>query len=118
MGRVETQKSSKVLIKLILLVSIVAIVCIGWLLGPRYLPPQWLYSDKIKHCNVVIRKVEDFRKKTGKYPSNTDYSNNGIEDEGSYFYEQKDNGFRVGFSVGFDESYEYDSAKEKWSFEK
>jgi len=107
-------------LKILLAVSVLIVILLaGWALALRYLPPQWFYSREIGHCEQMVLMVESYKKDHGRYPPNTDYSHNGIQDdEGVYFYRQEGDRYRVGFSVGFDGHYEYDSMRGKWSYEK
>lgn len=62
----------------------------------------------------LIEKIEDYKQKHGIYPDS--FSDMGIEEsmgEGPY-YEKRDEGYIVYFSIGFDNSFIYDSNTKKW----
>lgn len=84
-----------------------------WFIVIRLLPPNILFKDKIAHVESVISKIEQFKREHGYYPpEDSDLIGNDV------FYYVFPDGYQIGFSVGFDENYYYDSRLKKWSFEK
>lgn len=97
-------------IGIILLVA----VCI-WLIAMvavRYLPPQLVYREKIHQVEKIVIQIDKYKTENGKYPPESFIGSEPAD----IFYNIYGDGYRVGFSVGFDEDYYYDSKSKKWSF--
>ena len=92
----------------------VAGLLIAWIVAVRYLPPQILYRSDIHRTEEAIQVIEQYKVRNGMYPKESQYR---LTKE-NMFYMLKDDGYVAGFSMGFDESYFYDSRTRKWSFEK
>jgi hypothetical protein len=95
----------------IILVAVVCLLLI-WLMVIRFAPPQLLYSEKINQVENIVLKIDKYKAENGKYPPESFISSEPAD----IFYNLYNDSYRVGFSVGFDEDYYYDSKSKKWSF--
>jgi hypothetical protein len=71
------------------------------------LPPRLSYYSNFEKVNKMILLIEDYYKINNKYPAN-DWFRKTLDDD-TYYYEVLQNGYIVGFTIGFDENYYFDS---------
>lgn len=84
----------------------------------QFLPPNFLYRSQIKSCEEMISRIESYKAQTDRYPNWNDWETLGIKDESDpRFYKVHSDAYVVGFSLDFDENYEWDSRTKRWSFE-
>ncbi len=96
----------------IAVVAIAAIAVAAVMLIP-HLPPRVLFRGDIARTRSVIDRIEGYRATHRKYPDPSDFPV-----PGRMFYDlQSPDHYIVGFGVGFDEQYYFDSVRKKWSFE-
>lgn len=95
-----------------LLVAVTALLLI-WIVMVQYAPPQLLYRNEIHRTEEAIGELEKYKAEHGVYPPESQFPLKKAD----MFYMPTDYGYRIGFSVGFDESYWYNSRTRKWSFE-
>lgn len=95
------------------ILAVILGVFVSWVLAVRYAPPQLLYGVEIHQVEKAVKELEQYKTQHGNYPSESQYrlANDNM------FYSLKDGEYEIGFSVGFDEWYSYDSHTRKWSFE-
>lgn len=95
-------------------IILVAVVCIWlvWLIVIRFAPPQFVYAGKIHQVENIVVRIDKYKTENDKYPPESFISSEPAD----IFYDTHGDGYRVGFSVGFDEDYYYDSKSKKWSF--
>jgi hypothetical protein len=76
--------------------------------------PHWRYRAEIRIAEEVISQVERFKIEHGRYPLEQEFE----MPDGATFYElYAGEHYRVGFSLGFDRLFWYDSRTRKWSFD-
>ncbi|HKB60039.1 MAG TPA: hypothetical protein VKC56_08360 [Gallionellaceae bacterium] len=91
----------------------VIVLFLGWLFVVPYLPPQWRYRSEIHRTEAAIAELDQYSKEYGAYPTEAQFPLSSPD----MFYVRLRNGYEVGFSAGFDESYWYDSRSKKWSYD-
>jgi hypothetical protein len=103
------------LLRACLIVLILALGVLGAaiLVLPR-LPPTLLYRSDIRRAQSVIAEIESYHEHHHIYPDPSE-----LEVPPHFFYElpQPDR-YILGFAVGFDEQYFWDSSTKRWSFDK
>lgn len=73
--------------------------------------PGLFHKDEVNKVVELITKIEEYNKINGEYP----YENKVLDGLGPYFYVRENDSYRIGFYMGFDNCYYYDSASRKWS---
>jgi hypothetical protein len=84
-----------------------------WLFVIPQIPPQWRYRSEIHRTEEAIKEVEKYKKEHGAYPDEAQFPLSSPD----MSYVRLHNGYKMGFSVGLDESYWYDSRSKKWSYD-
>jgi hypothetical protein len=74
-------------------------------------------QDYINLATPLIQKIEAYKSANGRLPSNV----SEIDEEekmgtGPYYRRQNDSCYKIVFTIGFDESFEYSSKSKKWHF--
>lgn len=74
-------------------------------------------SARMKMGEEVIAKVEAFKKDKGRLPESSKEMGIVETEAGPVFYQKKSHSrYIVSFSIGFDETYSYDSDTKEWQF--
>ena len=97
----------------------VILVAIGWAIAIRYVPPSIAYRTQIAQVERYVAQIEEYKRQNGRYPDDqTQTIVPRAEHDNPFFYEGGGTVYRIGFRVGFDEVYFYDSQSRRWSFER
>jgi hypothetical protein len=89
-----------------------------WLLAINLLPPSVLYSAEVAQVENYISQIEAYKRDHSQYPDERQQNIvPRVEYDNPFFYEGGASAYRIGFRIGFDEVYYYDSETKKWSFE-
>ena len=98
---------------IVLLVTLCVLVCvtvigIGW-------PPQLFYWSEFRTGNVLVSRIESFKRSHGYLPGNL--AEVGIKNEDSlnvYYQREGDDHYVVWFGTTLGESITYDSQRRDW----
>jgi hypothetical protein len=81
---------------------------IAWMKAPRL-----RYREEIRATEELAAKIEAFRRIHGRLPDENQFP----ETEGRLFYKPENDGYVVGFNLGFDDYESFDSRTRRWSFD-
>jgi hypothetical protein len=111
--RVANVAKRLVLISIICAVLLIGAAGVAILLIPR-VPPRILYRGYIASVCASVERIESYRRTHGVYPDPRDF-----DVPTRIFYDlQTPTHYIVGFAIGFDEQYYWDSLGKRWSFDK
>ena len=78
--------------------------------------PSWLYWHYKTKAESYISEIESFKREHGYYPDEDTQTIFQRADDNTYFYESDGQQYCIGFNIGFDYTYRYCSATQKWTF--